>query len=159
MKTNIMWTVSMFVISLLHIVQSSDSSEKSEKFRSFLLNIEEVVQLNENLKEDLHRINETNKKLQADNEALRTDLHGIYETNQALIADNIVLKGQGAEMNQTTGISNLQLRLAGKKIYQSDYHPVVHVMALLMHPLSGITTLSTKRHLYCRVPPRGSKLR
>ena len=88
MNVDAIHITSLIFMGILHLVQSSD---KRETFRTFLLNIEDVTQLNENLKEDLHRINETNKELQADNKAL---------------------KEQVTEMNQT--ISNLQLRLAGE---------------------------------------------
>lgn len=125
--------ISIVFISIMHLVKSSDNSDTRQTFRTFLLNIEDVTKLNENLKEDLHRINETNNDLQADTKALKENLNRINETNKELQADNKarkadllsmnesnqVLKEQVTEMNQT--ISNLQVRLTGMKISSIKY--------------------------------------
>ncbi len=102
MNAGILWFVSVGVISIFHLVQSSNNLDK---FRTFLLDIEDITQLNQNLKKDAHRLNETNKQCQA----LMEDIN---QTNNALQADNIELKKQVIEMNQT--ISSLQIRLAGE---------------------------------------------
>ncbi len=102
MNAGIIWVVSVGVICLCHLVQSSHDLDK---FRTFLLDIEDITELNQNLKKDVHRLNETNKQCQA----LMQDIN---QTNNALQAENKELKEQITEMNQT--ISSLQIRLAGE---------------------------------------------
>ena len=102
MNAGILWLLPVGVISNFHLVQSSHDEDK---FRTFLLDIEDITQLNQNLKKDAHRLNETNKQCQA-------LMHDINQTNNVLQRENKELKEQVTEMNQT--VSNLQIRLAGE---------------------------------------------
>ncbi len=111
MKADILWTVYILTVTnSLHLVQSA---VKSDKFRTFLLNIEDITQLNKNLREDLLQINETNKELVNDNRMLKADNKALNESLQSLKADNIELKGLVTDMNQT--ISDLPLGSTGNR--------------------------------------------
>ncbi len=106
-----MWYLYVIIASVFHLAVSSD------KFRTFILDIEDITEqmaettvLNGNLKEDLHRINETNKALLETNKVLEARVDKMNETNS-------VLQTQVDEMNGT--IISLQQQLTGKGVLKT----------------------------------------
>ncbi len=105
-----MWYLSVIIASAFHLAVSSD------KFRTFILDIEDITEqmvettvLNGNLKEDLHRINETNKALQETNKALQEQVDEMNDTITSLQETHFT---ETQNLNQT--ITNLKQQLTGK---------------------------------------------
>ncbi len=89
-----MWYLSVIIASVFHLAMSSD------KFRTFILDVEDITEqmaettvLNGKLKEDLHRINETNKALQETNTVLEAR---VDEMNGTIISLQQQLTGKGS---------------------------------------------------------------